>query len=580
MASFIQLKELFNDLFTKVKARDIVSGEVNAGNNNKKLILKRKDNSSQIDINFNNVALLDKENNFTQNNKFKDVIIDDGIKSSIIATGTTTESAFEGIRFTGFRGLTNAKFSDKFISHLRVYIADNVTVQTVQDLHIWAVEKGSNRESDTIREQIPAGTPGNNYTIVGDTRNRYIDIPINKTYNYEVYFVVGGFTNGTASNGRRFKAFSFTGNNSTDIDNIVNTNIRPEVGNRPELQNNSYYCAKMELFGRLRLKDIYEQNNASILEIQQAISRKIDVSEVGNDGNKIPRLVDGAISSELLPESTLGADKENTFTNINIFENHSPRVKREFTRAFINSNIDTNRISTYNADRYFGVINEKYRENNKQISHILLPIRGVNIGDRVPIDFFVFNNNNSVTHNSPTVKDYPIVDIEIADCKCAKIDVNINSGTDGIGFGFAVLSNNNSIGVACNTFTTGNDNVWSQSYKPTVGTRLTANSRVIFPYKIVYETESELVTRFELENVTQMYPRMVGELKQLAYDAGDILEEDGHRWLKANGQSITKENYPHLYIKMNTANTRKGENEEIELPNIESNIGYYYICAK
>ena len=101
----------------------------------------------------------------------------------------------------------------------------------------------------------------------------------------------------------------------------------------------------------------------------------------------------------------------------------------------------------------------------------------------------------------------------------------------------------------------------------------------MFPYKITHHTKSELVTRFELEKVTQMYPRtLIGEMKQLSYDAGNSLEDGTNTWLRANGQAINSNDYPELYEKFNTYRT--DDDIEVTIPSIDSQVGYYYICAK
>ena len=105
------------------------------------------------------------------------------------------------------------------------------------------------------------------------------------------------------------------------------------------------------------------------------------------------------------------------------------------------------------------------------------------------------------------------------------------------------------------------------------------NRNYVFPFKVGHETTSELITRFELEKVANIYPRLIGEYRSLSYDAGDILEENGHTWIKANGQSISKKDYPDLYEKFNSTRTID-EDIEITIPLIENQIGYYYICAK
>ena len=106
---------------------------------------------------------------------------------------------------------------------------------------------------------------------------------------------------------------------------------------------------------------------------------------------------------------------------------------------------------------------------------------------------------------------------------------------------------------------------------------MNSTTNATIAYKICYETTSELVTRFELENVTQMYPRMIGEVKQLAYDGGNSLADGTNTWLKANGQAINSNDYPELYEKFNTPRT---DDIEVSIPDINSQVGYYYICAK
>ena len=76
-----------------------------------------------------------------------------------------------------------------------------------------------------------------------------------------------------------------------------------------------------------------------------------------------------------------------------------------------------------------------------------------------------------------------------------------------------------------------------------------------------------------------MYPRtLIGEMKQLSYDAGNSLEDGTNTWLRANGQAINSNDYPALYEKFNTSRT--DSDIEVAIPSIDSQAGYYYICAK
>ena len=268
-------------------------------------------------------------------------------------------------------------------------------------------------------------------------------------------------------------------------------------------------------------------------------------------------------------------NQDNTFTKRNTFDGHSPRVYRLFTRKHINSNVTNNsNLATYQHNKYFAPVNEVYTDRNKRITHLLLPVRGASVGEQIAIDVFAFNNNKRLIQLG-TAKKYPVVDEEIAGCKCVKITFDIDSGTNGIGFGFMIMSTG--VGAVC---VQGGSNVaWTSNTRPTETTTLNPNENISFPYKICYETTSELVTRFELENVTQMYPKtLIGEMKQLSYDAGNSLEDGTNTWLRANGQAINSNDYPELYEKFNI--DRTNDDIAVSIPSVDNQIGYYYICAK
>ena len=275
-------------------------------------------------------------------------------------------------------------------------------------------------------------------------------------------------------------------------------------------------------------------------------------------------------------------NQDNIFTKHNRFDDYSPTIHRLFTRKHINSDINPDNVAVYDANTYFAPVNEKYTERNKRITHVLLPIKGANVGDSISINYFIYNNNGTVTYQQEWARNYTVIDEEIAGCKCAKIDVNRDSGDSGIGFGFIVLTSNvggRAVGAACLKSATGANVSWTSTSGPRVGQNLSFISKTKFMYKICYETTSELVTRFELENVTQMYPKtLIGEMKQLSYDGGNSLEDGTNTWLRANGQAINGNDYPALYEKFNTSRT--DADIEVSIPLIDSQFGYYYICAK
>lgn len=328
--------------------------------------------------------------------------------------------------------------------------------------------------------------------------------------------------------------------------------------------------------------------NGQTTTVKDAIDGKVNVSEVANNGNKIPRLENGKLVYSVLPDTVVRTDKDNVFIS------YSPKVNRTFTMASFNVEdsgsrrfeVFQNRIG---AIKYVCNYSAKF-DNRNTVTHLIVPIKNAVVGDIVSATYFVINNNNRVIRIPGGHRNCTVEDINMLGCKCIRIPVG-EAFNERVGFGISVVSrdvNGRNIGMAYANDPGYNSNVWVGNTPESNKVMSTTNGHYAFPFKVGHETTSELVTRFELEKVANMYPRIIGEYRNLSYDAGDILEENGYTWIKANGQSISKRDYPELYEKMNTKQATKNlsiegdidENTEIILPNVENTIGYYYICAK
>lgn len=466
---------------------------------------------------------------------------------------------------------------------------------TVTGVNIGVVKHSNNQVMEYIIQNGTSTVIENNYPQ-SITATKVINVLVNKKWVEDVYLLVG-------ANGMLWGGVGGTPGLTT----ATGGNRLPSVGSTISNLNRSNYVGRVVALG----------SNISL----NSLTNKVDLSEIGNKANKIPRVLpSGKLDPSILPAEQNGGvrtvnnqspsssgnvtvysdnininsstnktieqaldekvqiNQDNTFTKHNRFNDYSPTVHRVFARAFIKKDVNNGNIVGYDVNRYCAYLNEKYNDNNKQISHVLLPIKNAQVGQSVTLDIFAFNRNNRII-STLSAGTYPIIDEEIAGCKCAKIPANINSGSEGIGFGFMLSANSNNHGIACVKSSTGNNNAWSAIARPGVNSSLNANARIEIPYKICYETTSELVTRFELENVTQMYPRnVIGEMKQLAYDGGTSLEDGTNTWLKANGQAINRDDYPELYEKFNT--DRTNDDIEVSIPSVDNQIGYYYICAK
>ncbi|WP_302631620.1 hypothetical protein [uncultured Clostridium sp.] len=496
---------------------------------------------------------------------------------------------------------------------------------TVTGINVGVVRKSDNTIIEYLHRNITSIALENKYTQINSTR--IVNVNINKKWNEEIYFIVGangmvwqephrdtGLTAVTGGDSlpsvghviNNLNRTNYIGkivvlgkavkletlNNKVDLSDVANVaNKIPRIGENGKLDPS---ILPAEQNGGVRtvndqspspsgnvtvLAEHIKYVNGQNTTVKQAIDNKLNVADavISSQAGKIVKLDDGGkINENMFPNSIIKSNQDNTFTKRNTFDGHSPTVHRLFTRKHINSHVNTNsHLATYQNNKYFAPVNEVYTDRNKRITHLLLPVRGASVGEQIAIDVFAFNNNNKRLIQLGKAKKYPVVEEEIAGCKCVKIDFDIDSGTSGIGFGFMIMSSG--VGAAC---VQGGSNVaWTSTTRPTETTTLNPNENISFPYKICYETTSELVTRFELENVTQMYPKtLIGEYKNLSYDAGNSLDDGTNTWLKANGQAINSNDYPELYEKFNTSRT--DDDIEVTIPSIDSQVGYYYICAK
>lgn len=505
---------------------------------------------------------------------------------------------------------------------------------TVTGINVGVVRKSDNTIIEYLHRNSTSIALENKYTQINSTI--IINVPINKKWNEEIYFIVGangmvwqephrdtGLTAVTGGDNLRpvgsvinnLNRTNYIGkivvlgkavkletlNNKVDLSDVANVaNKIPRIGENGKLDPS---ILPAENNGGVRTVNDQSPNqngNVTVLADHIKYANGQDTTVKGAIDNK-PNTVNGqgvnpdngniTIYSDNISISSSNSQKisqaleeraqknqDNIFTKHNSFNDYSPTVCRLFTRKHINSNA-TGNTEAYPVNTYFAILNEKYTENNKQISHILIPIKNSQVGDVLDISFFTFNNSNQVNYIESYTRRCTVIDEEILGHKCAKIQVNRSSGTSGIGFGFMNMThsiNGRQLGVACIRNTAGGNKIWSQTYSPRDGQTLGANTNATIAYKICYETTSELVTRFELENVTQMYPRMIGEVKHLVYDCGDSFEDGNNTWLRVNGQAISKTEYPALFDKMNTSD----DLEELQLLQVDDRVGYYYICVK
>lgn len=556
--------------------------------------------------------------------------------------------------------------ANQHITSIMVAVRDNLDVgATVTGVNVGIVRADNHQIIEYIHRNETGKVIENKYPEI-ITATRVVNIPIDKKWNQNIYFIVGvngmlwGSPNGTpgvyrvtggdslpnvghtinnlnTSNyigrvvalgngislnsltdkvdisqvGNEANKIPIVGDNGKLPSNIlpaeVNGGVRtvngisPVDGNVTVLSSNIKYVNGQEttvkdaIDGKpntvngqiVNRRDgnitVYSDNipisSSNSKKISQVLNEKLDSSEVANNGNKVPRLENGKLVYSILPDTVVRTDKEN------VFRNYCPKVNRTFTMASFNVEDSGNRRfevfqNENRAIKYVCNYSAKF-DNRTTVTHLIVPIKNAVVGDVVSATYFVINNDNRVIRTPGGHINRTVEDIDMLGCKCIRIPVG-EAFNQRVGFGISVVSKNvngRSIGMAYANDPRYSSNVWVGSTPNTNTSMSDTNKNYAFPFKVGHETTSELVTRFELEKVANIYPRLIGEYRSLSYDAGDVLEESGHTWIKANGQSIYKEDYPDLYEKFNSTRTID-EDIEITIPLIENQIGYYYICAK
>lgn len=602
IANFEQLKDITQDLWLKVKAK--------------------------IEAIANDYVSKTQENLVEGKTILQDGYID-GVLYSVNNPNATDDNYTRSN--TVYSGTSNRTIpAGQQVTTIVIGLRSSIDVgSTVTGINVGVVRKSDNVIIEYLHRNITSVALENKYTQISSTR--IVNVNINKKWNEEIYFIVGangmvwqephrdtGLTAVTGGDNLRpigsvinnLNRTNYIGkivvlgkavkletlNNKVDLSDVANVaNKIPRIGENDKLDPS---ILPAEQNGGVRtvndqspspsgnvtvLAEHIKYVNGQNTTVKQAIDNKLNVADavISSQAGKIVKLDNnGKVNENMFPSSIIKSNTDNTFTRHNAFNDYSPTVHRLFTRKHINSSV-TDNADGFEVNKYFAAVNEKYTEHNKVISHVLLPIKNSRVGDNVSIDYFIFNNNGQVTSVASGARHYPVIDEQIAGCYCAKININTNSGTNGIGFGFMLFTHTidgRQLQVACKR-NVGSNNDWTRQYKPNVNDNLSHNTSINFPYKICYETTSEVVTRFELENVTQMYPRnVIGEYKNLSYDAGNSLDDGTNTWLKANGQAINRDDYPELYEKFNI--DRTNDDIEVSIPSVDNQIGYYYICAK
>lgn len=291
-----RLQKFAEGFWDKVKRKydnAFVGAEITASTETeKKIKFTKAGGGDKVDVSLADYARLQDRNPFK-----KDVTVDNADYISTLTIGHENGTVAAANRTTGYRRLTNKNFTDRYISHLRVYVPSETTGQSTQ-AHAWIIKKGETKSADTLLKRIG----GQEVNIVTSGSKKYFDIPVNEAFEHEVFFVIR--TNGQEIVGINNIQSSLISDaiNINDSFNLNDDSIGSTINwNGYELVNDK--IGYMELHGRTGIVDI----NKKLKEIEGASGTYVKYSETVNTGgrdnaNKVVKLDDaGKLNKDMLP---------------------------------------------------------------------------------------------------------------------------------------------------------------------------------------------------------------------------------------------------------------------------------------
>ncbi len=288
-----RLQKFATDFWAKIKGRYDVAfkeAEISASESADKKITLTRVNDQTKEISLADYARLQDKNEFK-----KDVSVDDADFYNNATLGNMTGTVDPTNRTLGARNLTSKMFTDGFVSTLRIHL-DSSNTETDFVVHLWEIKKGNSKQEDRTISKLKHGE---RLTVTQVGNDKYVDVPINKKYTEDTYFL---FRSG---NPATVKAISdIQSDKANDVMNLVDTT--PPTGAdqaldlRNQIENKTAY---VEIFGRIGIKDL----NSKINQLQADGSKYVLQSETTATGgagsaNKVARLGgDGKLDANMLP---------------------------------------------------------------------------------------------------------------------------------------------------------------------------------------------------------------------------------------------------------------------------------------
>lgn len=308
-----RLKKFADGFWTKIKGRydnAFVGAEITANTETeKKIKFTKAGGGDKVDVSLADYARLQDRNEFK-----KDVSVDDADFYNNATLGSITGTVNPTRRTLGARNLTSKMFTDGFVSTLRIHL-DSSNTENDFVVHLWEIKKGNTKQEDRTISKLKHGV---RLTVTQVDGQKYVDVPINKKYAEDTYFLF------RSSNPAVVKAISnIPSNKANDVMNLVDTTPPDGVDQPLTLGNqNENETAYVEIFGRIGIKDL----NSKVNQLQADGGNYVLQSETTttSEANKVVRLDgQGKLDKDMLPSIAI-----NEYFEITDFTNQALQGKR------------------------------------------------------------------------------------------------------------------------------------------------------------------------------------------------------------------------------------------------------------
>lgn len=295
-----RLQQFATKLWDKIKDRyDDAFIDAAIPTEAKKITFTKRKNGATKDVSLEDYARLQDRNEFKEDVSADNVAI---TNNKYIGTGTSNNIVFDSKnRSVGFRQLTTSAFADSYVDHIRIYV-DSTPTRTDSIWTVWAITKDAdNRDNDRVAEVIcNSKTLEVNSITEGSAVNKFVKIPITRSFEHETYFIARCTTHNLQVLRNVKQEYSNDSINMNASQPPTNPDATINWNSGDNTPNNT---AIMYLFGRESIGSLALKLNKTQADSSLYVKYSETVNTGGRDNaNKVVKLDDaGKLSESMLP---------------------------------------------------------------------------------------------------------------------------------------------------------------------------------------------------------------------------------------------------------------------------------------